>query len=267
MSEASSERIEVERIGHVSRIWLNCPDKRNAQDMAMLDALDAALTAAERDAEVHAVILAGRGAHFSAGHDYKERQRGLDGYVMESHYAFEQRYYLDYCLHIWDLRKPIVAQVQGACVAGGFMLANMCDLIVASESAYFLDPVAQTMATAATEILCHPWLMGLRRAKEFLFLGERMSAAEAYRIGLVNRVVEEEGLADATLAIAERIASAAPFTMSLLKRSLNRTADTQGFRASVQAHFDAHMLGHNSRAFREVAEAGLSAAITKNKAL
>ena len=117
MSEASSERIEVERIGHVSRIWLNRPDKRNAQDMAMLDALDAALTAAERDAEVHAVILAGRGAHFSAGHDYKERQRGLNGYVMESHYAFEQRYYLDYCLHIWDLRKPIVAQVQGACVA------------------------------------------------------------------------------------------------------------------------------------------------------
>jgi len=261
------EAIEVEQIGKVRRIWLNRPQVRNAQNKQLLDELDAAIVDAGRADNTNAVILAGRSDHFSAGHDFKERQKALDGFTLESHYAFESRYYVEYCMRIWDLRKPIIAQVQGACIGGGFMVANMCDLVIASEDAYFADPVVQTMSAAATEILVHPWLMGLRRAKQFLYLGERMDAAEAYRVGLVNFVVPKDRLEAETLAAAERIAQASPFTMQLMKNSLNTAADMQGFRNAVKAHFHTHMMGHCSSDFQRLAKGGLKDAVDKNKKL
>ena len=108
------------------------------------------------------------------------------------------------------------------------MLANMADLIVAADDAWFWDSVLFSMGLAATEVLFQPWVMGLRHAKEFLFTGERITAEQAYRVGMVNRVVAREALDDATLAIAERIAQAPPFAMRALKKSLNRTYDIQG---------------------------------------
>ena len=261
------QTIEVEQISKVRRIWLNRPEVRNAQSIALLDELDDAVVAAGRDAGTNAVILAGRGAHFSAGHDFKERQKALETFTLESHHAFESRYYVEYGLRIWDLPKPVVAQVRGACIGGGFMLANMCDLVIASEDAFFADPVVQTMSAAATEILAHPWLMGLRRAKQFLYLGERMDAAEAYRVGLVNRVVAADRLEAETLDVAERIASASPFTMQLMKSSLNTAADMQGFRNAVKAHFHTHVMGHCSSDFQALAKGGLAKAVERNKKL
>lgn len=258
--------IEIENEGAVRRIWLNRPEKRNAQSQELLQELDDAFVAADRDASVRAVILAGRGAHFSAGHDLDDAPRFVAGSI-EDHYDYEARFYIEYCLRIWDLRKPVIAQVQGAAVAGGFMIANVCDLIVASDDAYFADPVVQTMASAATEILSHPYTMGLRRAKEFLYLGEKMGAEEAYRIGMVNKVVPKEKLAEEAMAMAQRIASGAPFAMQLLKRSLNRSADMQGFRNAVQSHFDTHMFGHTTQGFRTLISDGMKTALAKNKSV
>ncbi|SPU50809.1 enoyl-CoA hydratase [Bordetella trematum] len=166
-------------------------------------------------------------------------------------------------MRIWDFPKPTVAQVQGACVAGGFMIANMCDLVVASEDAFFSDPVGHTLAAAATEVLIHPWVMGLRRAKEMLYTGEKVDAQEALRIGMVNRVVPRADLEAATLALASRIAQAPPFGLHLIKRSLNRSADAQGLRTALSAHFDTHQLSHLSEEFRQVRDRGLAQAITR----
>src|SRR5882672_8133134 len=223
--------INYEERGAIVRIAHNRPHLRNAESRRLLEELDHAVRRAGDDPAVRVVILAGKGDHFSAGHDLKEAQASRANFTVEERWAYEEVHYFDYCMRIWDLPKPTIAQVQGACIAGGFMVANMCDLVVAADDAFFADPVTQILATAAVEVLIHPWVMGLRKAKEMLFTGERMSAAEAHRIGMVNRVVPRAELEAATLALAEKIAEGPAFTFSLTKRSLNRTADMQGFRS------------------------------------
>jgi Enoyl-CoA hydratase/carnithine racemase len=259
------ETILVEEQGAVRRIVLAREAARNAQNQHMLDELDDALEAAARDDAVRVVVLAAKGAHFSAGHDLKEAQAKRADFTVEERWAYESKRYYGYCLRIWDFPKPTIAQVQGACVAGGFMIANMCDLVVCADDAYFSDPVGHTLAAAATEVLIHPWVMGLRKAKELLYTGERIEAQEALRIGMVNRVVPRAELEQASMALAQRIAQAAPFGLHLIKRSLNRTADAQGFRTALAAHFDTHQLSHLSEAFRQVSQRGLAQAIQRNK--
>ncbi|TXH34939.1 MAG: enoyl-CoA hydratase, partial [Burkholderiaceae bacterium] len=150
-----------------------------------------------------------------------------------------------------------------ACVAGGFMIANMCDLVVASESAYFSDPVGHTLGAAATEVLIHPWVMGARKAKEMLYMGSKISAQEAHAIGMVNRVVTDAELGDTALAMAQQIAKAPPFGLRLIKRSINRGLDAQGLRTALAAHFDTHQLSHLSEGFLTARDRGLANAIQK----
>lgn len=260
-----SDLILVEDHGAVRRLILNRPEARNAQSKEMLDELDAAFDAAIADDGIRVILLAGEGAHFSAGHDLKQAQRERADFSVEERWAYESRRYYDYCLKIWDCPKPTIAEVQGACVAGGFMVANMCDLIVCSDDAFFSDPVGHTLAAAATEVLIHPWVMGLRRAKEMLYTGEKVSAQEAYRIGMVNRVVPEPELRSTALELAQRIAQAPPFGVRLMKRSLNRSLDVQGLRNALNAHFDTHQLSHMSSEFAAVRDRGLAQAIQRNK--
>ncbi|MYN12377.1 enoyl-CoA hydratase [Pusillimonas sp. TS35] len=255
----------VEDHGPVRRISLNRPQARNAQNQHLLDELDDAVSRARDDDAVRVMVIAAAGSHFSAGHDLKEAQASRASFTVEERWAYESLRYYDYCLRIWDFPKPTIAQVQGACVAGGFMIANMCDLIVCADDAYFSDPVGHTLAAAATEVLIHPWVMGLRKAKEMLFTGERLDAAEAHRIGMVNRVVPVDSLDADTLALAQRIAQAPPFGMRLLKKSLNRSLDVQGLRAALSAHFDTHQLSHMSSEFQAVRDKGLAQAIQRNK--
>jgi enoyl-CoA hydratase len=259
-------QIEYRTMGAIARINHNRPEMRNAESRVLLDELDAALRVATDDQAIRVIIIGGNGPHFSAGHDLKEAQAERADFTAEQRYAYEELRYLDYCLRIWDCPKPTIASVQGAAVAGGFMVANMCDLIVASDDAFFADPVCRTLAAAAVEVLIHPWVMGLRAAKEFLFTGARMSAAEAHRIGMVNRVVPRQELEAATMALAEDIAKSAPFAIKLTKRSLNRAFDIQGFRNSLMAHFDTHQLSHLTEAFKAVRDAGLANAIGRAKA-
>jgi enoyl-CoA hydratase len=257
--------IEYEDLGGVARIWHNRPQARNAESQCLLDEIDSAMRCAAEDPSIRVVILGGRGDHFSAGHDLKEAQATRADFTVEQRWAYEELRYYDYALNIFDLPKPTIAQVQGACVAGGFMLANMCDLVVAADDAFFADPVAHSLGTAAVEVLIHPWVMGMRKAKEMLFTGQRLDAAEALRIGMVNRVVPRAELEEATLALARRIAEAPPFGLKLLKRSLNRGLDIQGLRTALEAHFDTHQLSHMTEEFRRARDRGLSGAIKAGK--
>lgn len=250
----------------VCRIALNRPQFRNAQGRQLLEELDDAMQRAEREADIRVIILAAEGDHFSAGHDLKESQRDRPNLTVEQRWDWEEEHYLNYCLKIWDLRKPTIAQVQGACIAAGFMLVNMCDLIVASEDAFFSDPVAHSIGAASVEVLVHPWAIGARKAKELLYTGGKLTAADAEAAGMINRVVPRAELEEATMALARRIAEAPPFGIRLMKKSINRVLDIQGFRNSIQAHFDTHQLSHESETFRNATRKGLSGTIEQGKA-
>ncbi|MDB5511924.1 MAG: putative enoyl-CoA hydratase/isomerase [Enterovirga sp.] len=259
------EHVLSEVRGPVATIWLNRPDKRNAQSRKLLDELDAALAEAVRDDAVRVIVFAGKGDHFSAGHDLREAQESRADFTVEERWAYEELRYLDYSLRIWDCPKPTIASVQGACVAAGFMVANMCDLVVASEDAFFADPVVRTLGACAVEVLVHPWVLGARRAKEILFTGDRFSAADALSWGMVNRVVPRAELETATSDLANRIAETPAFALKLVKKSINRTLDIQGFRNALNAHFDTHQLSHVAEAFKTARDAGLANAIQKGK--
>ena len=243
-------RYEVD--GHVATITMNRPEVANAQNSVLIDELAAAFDRADADDEVRVVILAGEGKHFSSGHDLK----GLVGdepdewraarETPEGKFHHERVMYYGRCKQIRDFRKPTIAAVQGACVAAGLMLACMCDLIVAADDATFQNPVLR-MTGAGVELLVEPWELGLRKAKEFLWTGEKIDAQEAWRLGLVSRLFPAPELAAGAKELAERIALVPPVTAQVVKETINHTADLMGQEASWKYHFMAHHWMHNTR--------------------
>ncbi len=147
------------------------------------------------------------------------------------------------CWRWRNLPKPTIAQVQGRVIAGGLMLVWPCDLIVASDDARFSDPVV-AVGVNGHEYFVHAWELGARRAKELLFTGEEMTAAEAERIGMVNRVVPREELEKTTLALAEKVAARPSFGLTLAKQAVNQSQDAQGLWTAIQSAFSLHHLGH-----------------------
>lgn len=258
MSAAHDEPVRYEKQGPVATVTMNRPDYRNAQNSAMTYALDRAFYRAADDSAVKTVVLAGAGKHFSAGHDIGtperdahlsfERRAGLwwdhsDKEGAESRFARESEVYLGMCRRWRELPKPVIASVQGACVAGGLMLAWVCDLIVASEDAFFADPVVR-MGIPGVEYFAHPWVMPPRIAKEFLYTGDRMSARRAYEVGMVNRVVPRVELPQRTHELALRIAEMPRLGLALTKRAVNQAEDLQGMHTGMDSAFGLHHLAH-----------------------
>ncbi|MGG2460826.1 enoyl-CoA hydratase [Streptomyces sp. RGM 3693] len=250
--------VRYARQGPVATVTMNRPDYRNAQNSAMTYALDRAFYRAADDEEVKVVVLAGEGRHFSAGHDIGspgrdahlpfDRKAGLwwdhsDKSGAESRYARESEVYLGMCRRWRELPKPVIASVQGACVAGGLMLAWICDLIVAADDAFFADPVVR-MGIPGVEYFAHPWVMPPRIAKEFLYTGDRMPAQRAYELGMVNRIVPRTELTDRTRELAERIAEMPRMGLALTKRAVNQAEDLQGLHTGLDSVFGLHHLAH-----------------------
>ncbi len=241
-----------ERSGAVATITMNRPHVANAQDSALIDALDSAFDAADADEEVRVVVLAGAGKHFSSGHDLKalvgeaepDEWRKMRE-TPEGKLRHEQVMYVERCRRIHDFRKPTIAAVQGRCIAGGLMLACMCDIIVAADDAVFSNPVLR-MTGAAVELLVEPWELGIRKAKEFLLAAEELDAHEAERLGLVNKVVPRAELDAAAQSLAERIALVPPITAEIVKGSINHAAELMGKGLSWKYHFMAHHFVHNT---------------------
>ncbi len=239
-------------------VTMNRPQVRNAQNARMTRALDEAFGRAMADDAVKVVVLAGAGPHFSAGHDIGTPERDIhksfprvatqwweheDKAGAEAIYVRESELYLGMCRRWRELPKPTIAMVQGACVAGGLMLAWTCDLVVASEDAFFADPVVR-MGIPGVEYFAHPFAVPARIAKEMLFLGDRMTAARAYEVGMVNRVVVRDRLRDETLALAARVAQMPRFALALAKKAVNQAEDRMGLRDAMDAAFALHHLAH-----------------------
>ncbi|EHM14960.1 enoyl-CoA hydratase [Mycobacteroides abscessus subsp. bolletii BD] len=237
---------------------MNRPRYRNAQNSAMTYALDAAFTRAVQDDEVRVIVLAGAGDHFSAGHDLGTPERdhhvrydnsaviwwdhiGKDG--GDQRFAREIEVYLGMCRRWREIPKPTIAMVQGACIAGGLMLAWICDLVVAADDAFFCDPVVR-MGIPGVEYFAHPWVLGPRFAKEVLFTGDRFTARRAYELGMVSRVVPRRLLEQETLQLAARIASMPQFGLALAKKAVNQCEDQMGLRNGIDAAFGLHHFAH-----------------------
>jgi enoyl-CoA hydratase len=250
--------VEYRTEGPVAVVTMNRPRYRNAQNSAMTYALDDAFRTACDDDEVKVIVLAGNGDHFSAGHDIGTPERDIDKSFprragmwwdhvdkpgAESRYARESEVYLGMCRRWREIPKPTIASVQGACVAGGLMLAWCCDLVVAADDAFFADPVVR-MGIPGVEYFAHPWVMGPRFAKEFLFLGERVDAGRAYQLGMVNRVVPRTDLEASTMDIAARIAKMPRLGLALTKRAVNQAEDLMGLHAGMDSVFGLHHVAH-----------------------
>jgi len=227
---------------------MNRPDKLNAQNPTLIEEMDAAFTAGGADPDVRVIVLSGEGRAFSAGHDLEYPGYDRRGYTYHSRVDMERRLFLDKLLRIRNLPTPTIAQVHGHCVAAGLMLACMCDLIVCDETARFANPVV-AMAMAGVQLLIEPWEIGARKAKELLFTAEAIDAAEAHRLGLVNRVASGGRLEDEVDALADRIASLPAFAVRTVKKSINDTLDLMGQGRSWEHHFLLHVAGKRSEEF------------------
>jgi enoyl-CoA hydratase len=231
----------------VRRFTLNRPEKRNALSNALRGELFAALEAADRDANVRVMIIRGAGPCFSSGYD-------LGGVgALPFHTAGAQgqwaRHVLEGCFRMWDLAKPIIAQVHGWRLAGGSELAVACDLVYVAEDAKIGYPAVRTMSPPDNQY--HAWLMGMRAAMELMLTGDAISGVEAVRLGFANRAFPEAELEAAVLAMAERIAKVGPELAQLNKRLVHRQMEAMGLRAGLRAGTDLHALGWHTPASQE----------------
>jgi enoyl-CoA hydratase len=246
----AAEPVLYETDGSVATITLNRENAANAQNTALIEALDAAFDRAGDDDTTRVVVLAAAGKHFSAGHDLKELLAGEEFWAAqrdtpEGKLRHEQVMYFDKLVKIRDFRKPTIAAVQGACSAAGLMLASMCDLIVAADDARFSNPVLR-MSGVGVELLVEPWELGPRKAKEFLLCASTLTAEEAARCGLVNRVVPRAELDAAARAMADEVALVPPLTAEAVKASINHMVDLMGQRESWRYHFMLHQFVSNT---------------------
>jgi enoyl-CoA hydratase len=241
----------------VARIVLDRAEKRNAQGTLMTYQLDAAMQRACQDDAVSVIVLAAEGDHFSAGHDLSmseptaapESDRvtlwgQYEGPGWEGMYAREREVYLEITERWRNAPKPVVAAVQGSVISGGLMLMWMADIIVAAEDARFRDNTGSDMGVPGVEFFNHPFELGVRRAKQFLFTGGWLSAHAAAAAGMVNEVVPLGQLQDRALALAEEIARTDRFTLKLIKESVNAAQDAMGRGAAMKAAFANHQIGH-----------------------
>ncbi len=218
----------VERTGALATLTLNRPDARNAIDLTMRHEIVAALDEIEADEAVRVLILTGGGGHFCAGGDVKT-MRARRNTAAEGRGRVQLLNRM--VLRLVDFPRPTIAMVDGFAVGAGTNLALCCDLVVASDRARFgelFNKIGLVPDGGGTWLL--PRLVGLARAKELIFTGEVFDAAEAARIGLVNRVVPAADLVRVTRALAETIAAGPPGVLRMAKHMVNRaaTADLAG---------------------------------------
>ncbi len=234
------QHIEVERKNRIATVWLNRPRYRNAQSRILLDEMTDAFRQLDYDNEIKVIILAGRGEHFSAGHDLgtpEEKEDAAtkpfgDGTLARVNRSWHL--FIENSLRWRDVKKPTIAAVQGYCIYGGFMIASCMDLIIASEDAKFLPSHLQLFSA--------PWDLGIRRSKQILFENRFIPAAEAMDLGLVTEVTPTGRHYEAAVTQAEKFAENSLMTLRMLKHSINAAQDAMGYRQSIEATHSNYMM-------------------------
>lgn len=216
----------------VAHVTLSRPDRANALNAVMLAEINHAMDLAEADDAVRAVIVTGGGPAFSSGFDLKEqmerRPSGFDQWQPILRADF------DAVMRFWHCPKPTIAAVRGACLAGAFELSLACDMTIASETAFFGEPELKFGAGIVVMLL--PWLVGPKIAKEIILLGEdRLPAARARELGIVNRVVPDDSLETEAGRLAHHLCAIDPGLVKQTKRAINQSLERQGLLEALEA--------------------------------
>lgn len=251
----------------VRRITLNRPDKRNALFHPLRGEILAALREADQDDSVRVSIIRGAGKCFSAGYDLGGGNEGLDmPFFTPGGDGQWPRHVTEGWMSIWDLAKPVIAQVHGYCLAGGSELASGCDLIYVAEDAQIGYPAVRF---GVPDMHFHAWTMGMRKAMEAMLTGDSMSGAEAVRVGWANEALPIEQLDEKVVAVASKIAKLPPDVVQINKRVVHRQMEVMGLRTGIRIGTELCALGvhqESMRAFIAEMKKGLTDALTKRDA-
>jgi enoyl-CoA hydratase len=251
---------------YLQRVTLNRPEKRNALSRALQQQLLAALAAGDEDPEVRVQVIRGAGPCFSAGYDLgsgaeytaSARTPG-DGHG--------PRRVTEAWMSIWDLAKPVIAQVHGFCLAGGSELATGCDLIFVAADAQIGYPAVRF---GVPDMQFHAWFLGMRRAMEMMVTGSAITGEEAVELGWANRAVPADQLDEVVLETAARIAAIPADIVQINKRAVHRGMEVMGLRAALRAGTETSALGAHQGSLQafltQVREHGLTAALSERDA-
>ncbi len=260
------EWIVVDRpLAGVQRITLNRPEKRNPLSNHLRSELFDALQRADIDADLRVTILRGAGGHFSAGYDLKQDASRDQPFHTAGGLGNWPRHVVDGFLQMWDLAKPVIAQVEGYCLAGGTELATACDLVYVAEDAKIGYPVVRSISPPDNQF--YPWIVGLRRAMEMMLTGDSISGIEAVECGFANRAFPAQRLEAEVLRVAEKVARVPPDIQQINKRAVHRQMELMGMRAAIRSGTEIQalsMLTASARShLKDIAEGGLTQALSK----
>lgn len=240
---------------HVRRFTLNRPEKRNALNHPLRGAILDGLRAGDQDPDVHVMIIRGAGPSFSAGYDLGGGNEGHE-YPFYTPGGAGQwpRHVTEGWMSIWDLAKPVIAQVHGYCLAGGSELATGCDLVYVAEDAKMGYPAVRF---GVPDMHFHAWFLGMRRAMEMMVTGDSVTGVEAVAEGWANRAFPADELDDAVVQQATRIAALPPEVVQLNKRVVHRQMEYMGMRSGIRAGTELCGLGTYTQAMADfMAQAG-----------
>src|SRR5436309_10327203 len=222
--------------GRVGIVTLNRPEKLNAITPELKRLLIERFHEADRDPATNVVVLRAEGRSFCAGYDIgpSPARAARRGTALAWHESLTDDVALE--MTPWDMKKPVIASVQGHCLGGGCEMVMMCDITIASDDAVFGEPEIR-YSNVGPALIMH-FVIGLKRAREMLYIGDPIDAQTALAYGMVNRVVPRAELLTATLKFARRMALIAPEALASTKLAINRGADAAGFRNAIRAGLD-----------------------------
>lgn len=232
---------------YVRRLTLNRPNKRNALSNELRGEIFMALEAGDADPDIRVMVIRGAGSCFSSGYDLA--YLGPTPFHASGGPGWWARHVVEGCFRVWDLAKPVIAQVHGWCLAGGSELAVACDLVYVAEDAQIGYPPVRTISPPDNHY--HAWLMGMRAAMEQMLTGDAIDGVEAVRLGFANRAFAAADLEEQVLAMASRIAKVDPELAQINKRMVHRQMEAMGMRAGLRAGTELQALGQTTDASRE----------------
>jgi enoyl-CoA hydratase len=253
---------------HVRRVTLNRPDKRNALNHALRGEIVRALQEADQDPEVRVMIVRGAGKSFSAGYDLGGGNEGLPHpWYTPGGDGHWPRHVTQGWMSIWELAKPVIAQVHGFCLAGGSELATCCDLVYMADDAQMGYPAVRF---GVPDNHFHAWFVGMRKAMEMMVTGDSLSGVECARLGWANASYPAHELEKKVLEIAQRIATVPPDLVQLNKRVVHRQMEIMGLHTGIRAGSELCALGTHQKSMREfvasIQKHGLTEALQKRDA-
>src|SRR5690349_9406612 len=242
---------------------MNRPEKRNSLVHTLRGAILDTLRAHDQDPDVAVTIIRGAGPSFSAGYDLGGGNEGLDmPYYTPGGEGAWPRHVTEGWMSIWDLAKPVIAQVHGFCLAGASELATGCDLVYVAEDAQMGYPAVRF---GVPDMHFHAWLLGMRRAMEMMMTGDSISGVEAVELGWANRAFPVEELDTRVVEIATRIAKMPPDIVALNKRIVHRGMEVMGLRTAIRVGTELCALGTHQKSLRDFVantqQRGLTAAL------